>query len=37
LDLLAEAVQHTDRAYIFDNFSHENVWVAEITGGMTWK
>jgi len=33
LDLLADAVQHTDRAYIFDNSSHEKVWVAEITGG----
>ena len=33
LDLLADAVQHTDRAYIFDNSSHEKVWVAEIIGG----
>jgi predicted ABC-type ATPase len=33
LALLADAVQHTDRAYIFDNSYHEKVWVAEITGG----
>lgn len=33
LELLAEAVQYTDRAYIFDNSFHEKVWVAEITGG----
>ena len=33
LGLLADAVQHTDRAYVFDNSSHEKVWVAEITGG----
>jgi predicted ABC-type ATPase len=33
LDLLADAVQYTDRAYIFDNSFHEKVWVAEITGG----
>lgn len=33
LDLLADAVQYTDRAYIFDNSYHEKVWVAEITGG----
>ena len=33
LDLLADAVQFTDRAYIFDNSYHEKVWVAEITGG----
>ncbi|MCL2457801.1 MAG: zeta toxin family protein [Desulfobulbus sp.] len=33
LGLLADAVQYTDRAYFFDNSSHEKVWVAEITGG----
>lgn len=33
LDLLADAVQYTDRAYIFDNSGHEKVWVAEVTGG----
>jgi predicted ABC-type ATPase len=33
LELLADAVQYTDRAYIFDNSFHEKVWVAEITGG----
>ncbi len=31
LDLLADAVQHANRAYIFDNSSSEKVWVAEIT------
>lgn len=33
LDLLADAVQYTDRAYIFDNSYHEKVWVAEVTAG----
>jgi len=33
LELLADAVQFTDRAYIFDNSFHEKVWIAEITGG----
>jgi predicted ABC-type ATPase len=33
LALLADAVQYTDRAYIFDNSYHEKVWIAEITGG----
>lgn len=31
LDLLADAIQYTNRAYIFDNSSAERVWVAEIT------
>lgn len=31
LDLLAEAVQYANRAYIFDNSSAQKVWVAEIT------
>ncbi|HEY6838051.1 MAG TPA: zeta toxin family protein, partial [Geobacteraceae bacterium] len=31
LDLLADAVQYANRAYIFDNSSAERVWVAEIT------
>ena len=31
LDLLADAVQYTNRAYIFDNSSAEKVWVAEVT------
>lgn len=35
LDLLMEAVQLTDRAYVFDNSGHEHIWVAEITGGKT--
>lgn len=33
LALLANAVQYTNRAYIFDNSSHEKVWVAEVTNG----
>ncbi|MEI6702395.1 MAG: zeta toxin family protein [Deltaproteobacteria bacterium] len=33
LDLLTDAVQYTDRAYIFDNSFHEKVWIAEVTGG----
>lgn len=35
LNLLMEAVKHTNRAYLFDNSRHggERLWVAEITGG----
>ncbi len=33
LDLLAEAVRASHRAYIFDNSTHEHVWLAEITNG----
>ena len=33
LALLFEAVQHTNRAYIFDNSFHGKVWLAEITDG----
>jgi predicted ABC-type ATPase len=33
LDLLIEAVRLTNRAYIFDNSSHEHIWLAEITNG----
>lgn len=32
LDLLIEAIQFTNRAYIFDN-SNEYIWLAEITNG----
>ena len=35
LDLLAHAVQHTHRAYIFDNSTHEHILLAEITNGQT--
>jgi predicted ABC-type ATPase len=35
LDLLAEAVQYANRAYIFDNSSDQRVWVAEVTDGET--
>lgn len=34
LDLLAEAIQHTDRAYIFDNSGQDRVWLAEVTDGV---
>lgn len=33
IDLLAQAIQSTNRAYIFDNSTHEHVWLAEITNG----
>jgi len=35
LDLLIDAVTHSDRAYIFDNSSNaqERVWIAEVTNG----
>jgi predicted ABC-type ATPase len=35
LDLLLEAVKHTNRAYLFDNSRHggDHLWVAEITEG----
>ncbi len=35
LDLLIEALKFTHRAYIFDNTSHEHVWLAEITEGRS--
>ncbi|MFV0339257.1 MAG: zeta toxin family protein [Parachlamydiaceae bacterium] len=35
LDLLSQAIQATDRAYIFDNSTHEHIWLAEITNGKT--
>ncbi len=33
LDLLIQAVEFTNRSYIFDNSSHEHIWLAEITDG----
>ncbi|PWE41466.1 hypothetical protein C9I50_13145 [Pseudomonas prosekii] len=33
LDLLLEAIRYSDRAYIFDNSSHESTWLAEVTNG----
>ena len=33
LDLLIEAIQFTNRAYIFDNSTYEHIWLAEITNG----
>lgn len=35
LDLLMQAVQFTHRAYIFDNSTHEHIWLAELTDGRT--
>lgn len=37
LDLLVDAVQYANRAYIFDNSSAERVWVAEITDNAVLK
>jgi len=34
LDLLADAVRCSDRAYIFDNSGRERLWVAQIDGGI---
>lgn len=34
LDLLAQAIQSTDRAYIFDNSGLGHLWIAEITNGI---
>jgi len=33
LDLLIAATQFTNRAYIFDNSTHEHIWLAEVTDG----
>ena len=33
LNLLIDAVRVTNRAYIFDNSTHEHIWLAEITNG----
>jgi predicted ABC-type ATPase len=33
IDLLSEAIQFINRAYIFDNSTHEHIWLAEITNG----
>ncbi len=37
LDLLWEAIKHTDRAYIFDNSSEKVMWIAEITDATSIK
>ena len=29
----ADAIRHTNRAYIFDNSTHQQIWTAEITDG----
>lgn len=33
LNLLMDAIRHTNRAYIFDNSRHYHIWLAEITDG----
>jgi predicted ABC-type ATPase len=33
LDLLLQAIKHTNRAYLFDNSGENQTWVAEITNG----
>ncbi len=33
LELLFEAVKHTDRTFIFDNSGDNKIWIAEIVGG----
>jgi len=35
LDLLVEAIRHTNRAYIFDNSGSSQIWLAEVTNGKT--
>lgn len=37
LDLLVDAIHHTDRAYIFDNSRQEQDrrWLAEVTDGYS--
>lgn len=33
LGLLADAIRHTNRAYIFDNSRWQHIWLAEVTDG----
>jgi predicted ABC-type ATPase len=35
LGLLLDAIQYTDRAYIFDNSGPSKIWLAEVTDGKT--
>ncbi|MBX7222693.1 MAG: zeta toxin family protein [Blastocatellia bacterium] len=35
LDLLMDALQHSNRAYLFDNSQSHLIWLAEITDGKT--
>ncbi len=35
LDLLLEAIRHTNRAYIFDNSGPAQIWLAEVNDGKT--
>lgn len=34
LDLLIKAIPYTNRSYIFDNSTHKEIWLAEITDGQ---
>jgi predicted ABC-type ATPase len=34
LNLLVDAIRYTNRAYIFDNSTHQQIWTAEITDGQ---
>lgn len=33
VSLLADAIRHTNRAYIFDNSRRQHIWLAEVTDG----
>jgi predicted ABC-type ATPase len=33
LNLLIDAIRHTNRAYLFDNSRHHRTWLAEVTNG----
>lgn len=37
LDLLMQAIRFANRSYIFDNSTHEQIWLAEITNGQILK
>ena len=34
LDLLFDAIRYTNRAYLFDNSRHGQIWLAEVTDGI---
>jgi len=35
LELLLSAIQYANRAYIFDNSTHEHIWIGEVTDGRS--
>jgi predicted ABC-type ATPase len=37
ISLLKEAIQFTNRAYIFDNSGEQSLWMVEITNGTEWE